>query len=226
TGLFHPQWSLWFLMSLFSWHMLLILFKKINPIVGILLALSIGILIGYVDDVGHYFSLSRTFVFFPFFLIGFWLKKEHFQWLTQNKVKALSLILLTVTALAIHYLPNFNVGWLLASRSYDSLGIYEYGAMVRVGVYSLSLLMAFCVLAWIPKMEFSITYLGTRTLYVYLLHGFFIQAARQFDLFGVSSALDVVGLAGISAVIVLLLSNKWIISIWQPFIEGRATMLR
>ena len=29
TGVFYPQWSLWFLFSLFSWHILLVLFKKI-----------------------------------------------------------------------------------------------------------------------------------------------------------------------------------------------------
>lgn len=38
TGVFYPQWSLWFLFSLFSWHILLVLFKKI-PAGGVLLYL-------------------------------------------------------------------------------------------------------------------------------------------------------------------------------------------
>src|SRR5699024_11781937 len=70
--IFYPHWSLWFLFSLFCWHLLLILYKKIPPFLGISIALAVGILIGFADNVVHTFSLSITFVFFPYFLIGFW----------------------------------------------------------------------------------------------------------------------------------------------------------
>lgn len=68
TPLFYPHWSLWFLLSLFSWHILLIFFKKIPPFFGIFLAVILGLLVGYIDTIGHTYSISRTFVFFPFFL--------------------------------------------------------------------------------------------------------------------------------------------------------------
>src|SRR5699024_11964369 len=64
--LFDPQWSLWFLLSLFSWHLLLILFKKMPAFISISIAFAIGLLVGYFDDVGKAYSLSRTFAFFPF----------------------------------------------------------------------------------------------------------------------------------------------------------------
>src|SRR5699024_3448055 len=35
NDLFDPQWSLWFLLSLFFWHLLLILFKKIPAFLSI-----------------------------------------------------------------------------------------------------------------------------------------------------------------------------------------------
>src|SRR5699024_8742852 len=44
--IFYPHWSLWFLFSLFCWHLLLILYKKIPPFLGISIALAVGILIG------------------------------------------------------------------------------------------------------------------------------------------------------------------------------------
>src|SRR5699024_12492544 len=73
--IFYPHWSLWFLFSLFCWHLLLILYKQIPPFLGISIALAVGILIGFADTVGHNFSLSRTFVFFRYYFFGFWVYK-------------------------------------------------------------------------------------------------------------------------------------------------------
>lgn len=231
SSLLYPQWSLWFLISLFCWHLLLIIFKQLKPIYGITLAVIIGVFIGYVEDVGHYFSLSRTFVFFPFFLIGFWLQREHVDFLKRKLFKFISLAVLLLTVSAVFIFNNFNlldlnVGWLLASKSYAHLDAVKYGGLIRLSIYAMSLLLSFCLLILIPQCEFKFTYLGTRTLYVYLLHGFVIQTARQFDLFSVHSVFDIIGLAGISALIVFVLSHRWIISVWQPLIEGRMTILR
>lgn len=226
TGIFEPHWSLWFLFSLFSWHLMLCLYKKIPPVVGISLAVFIGILVGYIGDIGHTFSLSRTFVFFPFFLIGFWLTKEQLMFVKRKSVKITSVVIMVFVAIAIHIAPDFNSGWLLASKSYGDLGLPEYGGFARLLVYATSALMAISVLAWMPKKNFKLTYLGTRTLYVYLLHGFFIQFFREADLFKVDHALDVLGLALLSAAIVLLLSSKPILGLWQPFIEGKVTVIR
>src|SRR4051812_39736772 len=66
---FNPHWSLWFLISLFCWHLMLLLFAKYNSVVSITVSLAIGLLVGYEDWISNYLSLSRTFVFFPFFLL-------------------------------------------------------------------------------------------------------------------------------------------------------------
>src|SRR5699024_12618969 len=63
--IFYPHWSLWCLFSLFCWHLLLILYKKIPPFLGISIALAVGILIGFAVNVGNTFSLYRSFVLFP-----------------------------------------------------------------------------------------------------------------------------------------------------------------
>src|SRR5699024_2365766 len=86
-------------------------------------------------------------------------------------------------AVAIYYLPDINSGWLLASKSYGTLGVDYFGGFARLAVYGTSTLMAASVLAWVPERRVSITYLGERTLYVYLLHGFFIQYFRVMALF-------------------------------------------
>lgn len=224
--IFYPHWSLWFLFSLFCWHLMIIVYKRIPPLFGILIAFAIGIMIGFADPIGHTFSLSRTFVFFPYFLIGFWLTEEHVMLLKKKAVKYSALVFLAAVAVTIYFLPDINSGWLLASKSYSTLGLEDFGALARLSVYATSTLMAASVLAWMPTKQFSFTSLGSRTLYVYLIHGFFIQYFRQADLFEINSLFDLLGLAVLSALIVVALSSKWNIAIWQPVIEGKTAGIR
>ncbi|MGM8364726.1 acyltransferase family protein [Virgibacillus sp. W0181] len=226
ASIFHPHWSLWFLISLFCWHALLIMFKKMPATTGIGLAVLIGLTIGYIGEIGHSFSLSRTFVFFPYFLLGYWLKKEHVMMLKNKSFKIVSLVILVGVALVIYFAPEINSGWLLASKSYIDLGLPTLGAPARMLVYATSSVMALCVLAWVPKRRFIMTDLGTRTLYIYLLHGFFIQYFRQNNFFEVNNVIDFAGLLIITTAIMIFLSSKLMIGIWQPIIEGKTTILK
>lgn len=226
TGVFYPHWSLWFLFSLFSWHILLYWFKKIPAVLSVITAISIGLAVGYFGEIGHTFSLSRTFVFFPFFLLGYWLTQNHVMWIKHKSAKIASIAIMATVAVAIYIAPDFNSGWLLASKSYSDLGQPEFGLFARLLVYLMSAIMAISVLAWIPKAHNKFTKLGTRTLYVYLLHGFFIQFFRQAGLFEINNILDLVGLAAISATIVLVLSSKPIQVVSQPIIEGNISKLK
>src|SRR5699024_4410908 len=205
---------------------LLIAYKKMPVGISIALAFTIGILVGFSDNVGHTFSLSRTFVFFPYFLVGFWVTKEHVMMLKQNMVKFFAAVFLVLAAVAVYYLPDINSGWLLASKSYSTLGFESYGGFARLLVYVTSTMMAASILAWIPQREMSITKLGTRTLYVYLLHGFLIQLFRELDLFHANNIFVLLRLAILSALIVLILTNKVSIKIGQPLVEGSTSKIK
>ncbi|RKQ31524.1 acyltransferase family protein [Oceanobacillus halophilus] len=227
AGIFYPHWSLWFLFSLFSWHLLLIGFKKIPARHGIPIAIIVGIFIGYIGDVGHTFSLSRTFVFFPFFLIGYWLTEKQLMLVKRKGVKVASIVVMLALAVSLYYAPEINTGWLLASKSYIDLGMEEYGGIARLLVYITAAAMTVSVLAWVPKRNLGwITKLGTRTLYVYLLHGFFIQYFREYQLFEVNHVMDLIGMVVLSALIVIFLSSKPVLGISQPFIEGKASIVK
>lgn len=226
TGIFYPHWSLWFLFSLFSWHLLLFFFKKMPALISMLVAVGIGLVVGYFGEIGHTFSLSRTFVFFPFFLIGYWITKDHVMFLKRKSMRLTSLVTMALVAIAIFVAPQFNSSWLLASKSYIDLGLPEYGLAARLLVYATSAAMAMSVLAWIPTRNNVLTKFGTQTLYVYLLHGFFVQYFRDKNLFEVSSVIDIVGIAVIAATIVLFLSSKPIEGVSQPIIEGKTSSMQ
>lgn len=225
-GFIEPQWSLWFLLSLFSWHMLLILFKKLPAVIGISIALLIGVSVGYLSEIGSTLSLSRTFVFFPFFLIGYWSSEKQFMRLKTTVVRYTGIVIMAAVAIFIYTAPEINTGWLLASKSYADLGMPVWGGLGRLLVYTIALLMSVSVLAWMPRRVLLITPIGQTTLYIYLLHGFFIQYFRSHALFDISSLVDLIGVGLISGAIVVFLANKKVRAIWQPFIEVKMSILR
>src|SRR5699024_12185513 len=85
------------------------------------IAIIIGLLIGYIDDVGSAFSLSRTFAFFPFFLTGYFLTKKHFVFLKKPTMRIITLSIFIIMFVLIYTLPDFNSGCLLASISNNHL---------------------------------------------------------------------------------------------------------
>lgn len=224
--LWDPHWSLWFLVSLFCWHVLLSLYKKLSPKTGITLAVVIGLFVGYIDFINHTFSLSRTFFFFPFFLIGYWLSNEQMMRLKTKEMKVASVAIMLAVAIILFAAPNFDVYWLLGSKPYSELGLEAFGAFARLLVYIGGFVMMMSVLAWVPSTENALTYIGSRTLYVYLLHGFIIQFFRENEMFAVNSVFDIIGLAALSAAIVLLLSSRWMMGIFQPLVEGNLSIIK
>lgn len=226
TPIFEPHWSLWFLLSLFTWHLLLIVFKKMPPMAGIISAVGIGIIVGYIDGIGAEYSLSRTFVFFPFFLMGYWTTKEQIKNLTHPLVKHVSFAIMSVVVLLLVYLPSFSSRWLLGSYAFADLDQPIWGGLTRLGVYLIATILICSLFAWIPRKQYQWTNLGQQTLYVYLLHGLFIQFFREAGWFRVDHILDVFGLAILSLLIVLLLSSKTVFISCQPIIEGRLTQIK
>lgn len=224
--LLNPRWSLWFLLSLFCWNLLLIVFKRIPQGLSITLSIVIGVAIGYVDSIGHTLSLARTFVFFPFFLLGYWLTKEHLLLLKKRAIKIVAISFLGLVALGIYLFPSFSSNWLLSSYSYEALGFPQVGGMIRIGIYLVSTLMAISILSLIPRNQFIFTKIGEKTLYIYLLHGLFIHFFRKTDLLKIDNIFDLVGLMIISLLIVMILASKPVRIISQPVIEAKATLLR
>ncbi|MFP7492640.1 acyltransferase family protein [Terribacillus saccharophilus] len=214
-----PQWALWFLLSLFCWHILLIPFKKIRPATGIVLAAFLGLLVGYLDEIGSALSLSRTIVFFPFFLTGYWMTKEQLGKLKKPPIQIGAVLVLLTAAVMLYLYPGMPTDWLLGSKSYADMGASGSGGVTRFIVYLLSAMMMLSVMALVPAKKFSFTKYGQRTLYVYLLHGFIIQWIRVDDIFEVNNGLDILGLLMVTFTIVLLLSQRWMLRLWKPLIE-------
>jgi len=204
--LINPYWVMWYLLSLISWNLLLKLFKHIKFAIPI--AFLIGIAAGYINGIGNILALSRTLVFFPFFLIGYYLNTDLFK-IINIKTKIIAFLILT----AIFYLVYFyqiSPEWLYGSLSYFKLGVSEwYAGTVRLYLYILSALSCLCVLILIPEKRFKITKMGENTIYVYLLHGIFVILVSSLVVFQKFSVLTqlIISIC-VSVLLIIILSSK------------------
>jgi fucose 4-O-acetylase-like acetyltransferase len=219
-----PHWSLWFLVSLFFWNVLLFAVTKLEARWALLLTFSIGLAVGYIEFISNYLSLSRTFVFFPLFLVGFYLKRKHFDFITKTNVKVISISLLCLTFISYFFI-EFDYEWLFGSKSYSHFGEPSVlSAVIRLGFYSLTLITSVSFLSLIPKNYSFYSEWGTRTFYVYLLHGFLVQYMRNSELLDwMKDYQSLTLMIVLSILLTSTLSTKVVKAVAQPLIELRAS---
>ncbi len=223
--LLRPHWTLWFLLSAFFWNVLLYLFANLKWY-GFALSILMGVGIGYVENAGSFLSISRTFVFFPYFLLGFLLKPEQLKRLIKAKFSLpIAIAIMTVTFIFFGTsFPKDSVSWLLGDTSYAGMGGEEWtDGLIRAFQYVSTLLVIFSFMALIPSGEFKLTVIGKRTLYVYLFHGFIIQLTKAFlsdDAIDAISGQYIV-LFAFSLLICLLLGSYMIKKYTKPLVELR-----
>jgi len=216
-----PRFTLWFLLSLYCWNVLLFLFAKFRWWT-VLVAFAVGISISFID-VNTFLSITRTFVFFPFFLLGFYLQPGFFKQLRRTGWRILSVCILAILFIVFcFYTPENNSDWLLGAYSYEYMGVEDlYGSLIRLVQYILMLLAVFSALSLMPNKHFRFTILGTRTLYIYLLHGIVIQAFRNFipeEVYNsLSSHLILVIL--LTLIIVYILGSRLVQKYTKPIVE-------
>jgi fucose 4-O-acetylase-like acetyltransferase len=180
-NLFHPHWSLWFLLSLFFWNLMLYVFVRLKW-VGLFIAVLLGIAIGYFEHAGSFMSISRTFVFFPYFLLGFLLNGDHLKRIIGAKYAVPAGVVIIISTFLFFGLgfPENAVPWLLGDTSYENMGGMQLtDGLLRGLQYVLTLIVVFGFLPLIPSNQYRITKIGERTLYVYLFHGFIIKSIQS-----------------------------------------------
>ena len=175
-----PVWILWFTLSCIIWKLAAPVAVRLPlPAVMGLLVLA-ALLAGYDTAIGYYLSLSRTVVFFTFFMLGYFTKDEWLRRLRQIPAYT-GLAVFALAFFMLWYLPPLPKQLLYGSVPYGALG---YTAWYAGGYRLLVLLCGFVLLAaffiCVPRGRHFFTSFGTRTLPVYYLHGLLLQALRAY----------------------------------------------
>ena len=236
-NLTQPSWTLWFLLALG-------IFRLILPYLALLkwpllwtVAISIGA--GYLPNLDSTLSLARTLGLLPFFTLGWWLSEhdivERFSLLGRRQwwVFTGSIAAFTVAGLtAWVYIDEFRAmnlrGWLFYDENYSSLGGTQWWAgAVRIALILIALVLTTAFLALVPRRTHFWTEFGQYTMYVYLLHSFVLYPFRESgllrDLEPTWLWLPIVVVAAV--LIALALATRPVRRIFRPLVEPRPEWL-
>ncbi|WP_413785576.1 acyltransferase family protein [Cytobacillus sp. IB215665] len=223
-SLFLPTMGMWFLLSMFCWNLMLFIFTKLKY--SLVIAFLLGIGIGFFDNAGAYLSVSRTFVFFPFFLIGYYMKAEHFHFAKHKYAKYLSLVLVII-CITIIWVADSSIFrmYLLGKYSIDTIGHSLLGGtLYRIIIYFIMLCGICSFLPWVTKKQVFFTSLGKRTAYVYIFHFFIIKYIKTLDWYTEWSKIHIIIIPFFAIIITLLLSSKPFISFTRPLVEYKFSL--
>ena len=180
-----PRWALWFLLSLFCWQLMLVVFGKSK--VGILLAFVCSLGVGYIGEINETFTLSRTFFFFPFFILGYFMKKEHFDMMKQKRNVLFAWVAFAVLFVLVYLYGDLGYReWFYGRVGYEEIlgESFAYGFLYRGAIYIVMILSTYCFLSIVPKKQLPITKIGSITFTVYVSHMFvlkFVQETSFYD---------------------------------------------
>ena len=217
-SLLNPGYTLWFLLCLFVWRLMVDKLARIKGIIPILFVA--GILAGFNKEIGKPLSLSRMIAFFPYFLLGYQFNKDKFMKWVNHKYSHLlagSVLTTIIVWMAFNY-TQIRFKLLESSYSYAAMHM-KYGWMQRGILYIISTIMIFALAVLIPKKQHVYSYLGSRTMGIYMLHGLIlktiINCTNWYDY--MNSPIKVVALVIVSMLICLILSTKIVDRVVRTF---------
>lgn len=222
-GLLEPRYALWFLLSMVLWKVLLTIFGT-NPWM-IVASFVVALGAGYYSEVNEWLSLSRTFFFFPFFLIGYYMNRELFTKIKNKWIVSLAFVLAPVCVAFIHTFGDVRWReWFYGRIPYDEIHhtIFDSALYSRLVIYAFMLCCTFIFLALVPTAKRAYTSIGEKTLGVYLLHLIFIRAFRETEAYvWIQETENYFILILIALCIVYVLSHKWVWKITKPVLTAK-----
>lgn len=213
TGFYfaRPKFSLWYLMALFAWRILAPIVQKIPG--HLLFSIIAGLLVGFAG-LDNYLSIPRIVFFFPFFLAGLSFdstKLTRFR-TTKGYLGALTLLgSLAIFLFTDTYHHRLSPKIFYGRYSYADLGMENpEGVLIRIICYAVSFLLIYLFMLVLPTEKKSYSYLGERTMAIYIFHGFIYSCLKYGSsiLSSVESNLESILLILFCIFLIWLLSRK------------------
>ncbi|MDF2685274.1 MAG: hypothetical protein K0S55_455, partial [Clostridia bacterium] len=206
-----PYWLDWYLLSLFLWRITIKLLHKVKFIIPI--SFAAALISGFIPQIGRNLSLSRTFVLFPFFLIGFFFNKEKIIYIKERLSRSKWFFLLSAIISIILFFKNLPIQILYFADNYYSVGTsFPVAFFARFFIIGTAVVMCFCILSIIPEHKYSFTYLGENSLYIFLLHALLVKFV---DFIPKNNWWNLTLYIIISGIIIYLLGNRISVMIIQ-----------
>lgn len=184
-SLLTPRWIIWFLQLAAIYSVLSFIIPSSlsgkQKVIGITSSFIVALVVGFIPFIAQTFSISRVFVFFPFFLMGKWRIGENSNLFLQKKRVAQTVFIgtiATISSFVFCVLSKLNYSMLYQDTGYEassSTWTLRFFAMITAVLWIIFLLSI------IPNKKIPlVTSVGAHTLFIYLFHGFFVKIIFSF----------------------------------------------
>lgn len=210
-----PKFTLWYLMALCAWRLAAPAVKKLPYHLPV--SLAAGLAVG-LFGIGNFLSIPRILFFFPFFLAGMEFDSSCLTRFRnpQGYMGALGILgSIAVFLFTDEYHHQLSVKIFYGRYSYGGLGQPPLeGILIRMACYGISFLLIYMFMLVLPSEKKSYTYLGERTMAVYIFHGLIYSCLK----YGSSILGSVRSNAESILLILFCLAVVWLVS-RRPFVR-------
>lgn len=216
----------WYMICMFYWYLVLPLFSRFKPVISIGFAVLLLIIVGHGCTFEYVLGVARGIIYLPFFLMGFYFKKEWVEIITSKKVKIIVGISVGfVIAASLAGQIFFDISFINVLENYtrnaiDTVLMADRGATVIW--MAKACVISFIIMCFIPKGETVFTFIGSRTLGIYILHRIVRQVFENGNLYRYFDDNEIVLLLvciAISVVVTLVCSVKCFTILFQKTFE-------
>ena len=174
------------MLAMFFRYLAIPFISRVRPVISLTLSIVLGILCGLVSGLGSFLTLSRVIVFFAAFLAGYYFDGAWIQKIGKRS-RLLSAGILIAIFLVLFFKQSAMTDFLkiiYAKSSYTKLDLtYAAGCAYRLLWYFISAVMTVAFLSIIPRRKFLFTYIGGRTLSIYIVHRLIRDVFKYLDLY-------------------------------------------
>ena len=222
--LFTPYYIYWYIFSIVLWKFIFKIFCKINLKILFIFSLIIGLAIGLLENIGTQLSLSRVFVFFPFFILGYYYRVNglNIKNIIKNKLIALGMLIISFI-IVVSNIKIIKYSWLYCFSSYSDLKVSQFNGIIdRSFLYVVQFIIMFAVFSLIPTKKECFTTLGANTLSIYLVHGFIVKLILKlgfYNIFNIRKIL-LIPIITITSIFIIMILKRILINIRKlPILE-------
>lgn len=215
---FYPGPALWYILALFIWKKFLPDLLKIKHI--LIVSVIFSILSAFTSGLNSvYCSIGRIIAFLPYFLLGYYMKRENIDRIREKLPKLLAIAIIIgglffsfvfITRSGIRFDQIINI---LCHRVlvFEVSGGIFYATCINILLIPIAIVLSASVIKLIPESK-VLSYIGRDTLPIYLCHPYIQEVIRVFQtkIFFVKNDYINYGMSLIFVLIILLvLTSKF-----------------
>jgi fucose 4-O-acetylase-like acetyltransferase len=237
THLLRPYWALWYLFVLVVWYIVTPYVVRLRGYVWF--GLAFALLYGFELENTGFLALRKLIMFYPYFLLGNYLSEHEFIRISEmpkNFKRRMNVRLIGgITLAAVTGFLLFEAWRDTPKEIVDFANVFKHrfpyveqydsdawvGVLKHSVIYLLSIAASLGLMMLIPMRRLPlITRAGELSLYVYLLHVFFVIAWRQYvtDAYVPQAWLALLIMIGVALLIVGIIIPPLVVRVLCPLI--------